>query len=214
MLTLAEIYQQRKLKREGAEHFEVTVGVINANNEVEEHNVGFYAQNETEALLLGERLRFRMQERVNEGSNLLDRLGLNFREALSNKWGLIAPWKDPIYKRSLLRGTKLPFLRIVNDLRTLKNSSESKYVWIEKETLNNSEINEHISKCVRDYFVCGFIFIFTTYFLIMNLINGYSDTLYLILACAFSYSFGCLHLIKVTIKHRTLLLWKGASNGK
>lgn len=214
MLTIVEIYQQNRLKNKGAELFEVTVGIITKNDEIEEHSLEFYAENEDEALLMGEKLRFRMQEKINEGNNLIDRLGLNFRESLNNKWGFIAPWKDPIYKRSLIRGTKLPYLRILADFKSLIASSESKYTWVKKEKLTRSEINDHISKCVRDYFICAFIFIFTTYFLIINLLNNHPNTMYLLMASGFSYAFGSIHFIKVIIKHRVLLSWKGDKDGQ
>ena len=126
----------------------------------------------------------------------------------NNKWGLIAPWKDPVYKRTLIRGTRLPLLRFLYDLKFILKTGKSDHNWVKKSELDKDKINKHISSCVKDYFVCAFVIIITTYFLLINLSNGKSDMAYLVLSSLFGYLFAFFHLFKVITKHRILLSWK------
>ncbi|MGP4943193.1 hypothetical protein [Pseudoalteromonas nigrifaciens] len=214
MLTLFEIIEQRKLKKNGADTYEVTAKVFLKNGQEKLIELDFYAEDEREAINMAERLRLREQAKLNEGDTTIDRLGLNFKETLDNKWGLIAPWKDPVYKRSIVRGCKLPFLRAASNMRTLKSSAFKDYKTLLKSDLDNEGMNKHINKCIKDYIFCAFIFLFSTYSLAFSWFNEETNTAYWMCCFLFVTVFTSTQLAKAIYKHKLLLKWKGEINAK
>ncbi len=214
MLTLFEKFEQKNLKKNGAKSYDVTVTLALSDGEKKDIEYTFYALTDNDALELGERIRYREQEKIKEGDSVLDRLGLNFRETLSNKWGLIAPWKDPIYKRSIMRGSKLPILRALSSFRSIESFAKSSYPIITKSDLTRSDINTHIFKCIKDYIFCAFIILFSVSSLAISWINGTSNFVYWLCCALFVLVFCVTQLMKSINKHKVLLLWKGDLDGR
>lgn len=214
MFTLIEKYEQRKFKKNGKPSYQITIKLIVGPDKFIHKEYDIFASNEDEALEIGERLRFREQEKIDEGDTLIDRLGLNFKEIRNNKLGLILPWKDPVNKRSISRGMRLPALRAFQTIKVLKKAASKNYSVLNRENLNRADINNQIVECVKGYIFCSFITLFATYTLAINLFSGSVNLAYWLICFLFILVFCISQLAKLVIKHKKLLNWRSELDGK
>lgn len=214
MLTLIEMIEQRRLMKSDADIYDVVLTITLPDGKSKDITYSVYAETESDAYELGMKLRFREQEKINEGATTIDRLGLNILEMKDKKLGLIFPWKDPVYKRSFSRGSRLPILRA---------KAQSKAIWqlllgdhnkILKDEMDDSKINKLIVGCIKSYFVCGALLLIIAYSAFTN-ISSDRHSLYVVSAILASsiYTFICLYF--TVRKHKTLLSWKrGLTDGE
>lgn len=214
MFTLFEKYEQRKFQRDGKPSYQVTIKLITGSDKFSYKEYNIFANNEDEALEIGERLRFREQEKLDEGHTLIDRLGLNFKEMRNNKLGLILPWKDPVNKRSISRGMRLPALRAFQTIKVLKKAATKDYSVLNREHLNRDDINKKIVDCVKGYIFCSFIALFATYTLAINLLSESVNIAYWFICFLFVIVFCTTQFVKLVVKHKTLLSWRADLDGK
>lgn len=212
MLNLFERIQQHKLMKANADVYDVVLTITLPDASEKDITYSVFAESEEDAYELGNKLRFREQEKINEGSGTIDRLGLNILEMKNNKLGLIFPWKDPVYKRSISRGTRLPILRAKAQSRAIIQLLMDNHTTINRDELDKSELNKLIIGCVKSYFICAALLIIIGYSAITNISSG-RDSFYIISAIMASSIYTVISLYFTVRKHRILLSWKEANNG-
>ena len=211
MLTLIEKIEQHRLKKNNASIFTIEFSIFHDNKTMTKSTYEIYAKNELEAEYLGEKLRYREQKKLEDGESTYQQWGLDYKESLKHKWGFIAPWKDPIYKRSLIRGTRLPILRFKAAFNVLVHEAKNTRQ-LHKKNLSLSEINTYIQRSIVGYF-SSIIIIFCGLFCVYNAINSKSDLFSIfILGAIFCFFIGLIQLAKIAYNHKLLLKWKAEKN--
>lgn len=204
---------QKRLKIKGADLYTVAYQV-EVEDELITNEVQIYSESDELAQELGEKIQFRIQEKNKEGRTLLQRLDISPKDLWDNKLGILLPWKDPIYKRSLHRGSRLPALRFraqFNNLRsvTFKNPSS-----LNISDHSKDDIDALIQKCIIGYFCTAIIFVIFL-FCLFNAFQSNSNNIgVFIIAGAFCFISGGLQIHKIIYNHTLLNKRRKALNGK
>ncbi|MDI4652587.1 MULTISPECIES: hypothetical protein [Pseudoalteromonas] len=214
MLNFFEMIEQRRLKKSDADIYDVVLTITLPDGKKKNITYSVYAETENDAYELGNKLRFREQEKIDEGATTIDRLGLNILEMKDNKLGLIFPWKDPVYKRSFSRGSRLPMLRAKAQSKAIVQLLLGDHKKILKDQMDDSKINKLIVGCIKSYFICGSLLLIIAYSAFTNISAG-RHSLYIVCALLASSLYTLICLYFTVRKHKTLLSWKlGATNGE
>lgn len=206
MLTLIERMQQRLLKRKNALLYPITYFVKIQGDEEVEFSTSIYAANEQDAKSLAIKMQARAESKIKQGGELAQ-WGFDLSEVKSNKLGLVLPWKDPVNKRSLNNGVKLPALRALATLRSIKYYATKQSV-INKTDLSREQINDHLSKTVYSCFATTILLVIACYLIVVGITSieglfskyGFSAA-FVLTHCSISFA-------KIYVARKTLLMWR------
>lgn len=210
MLTLIEKFEQRKLAKRGAELYTITYSITSPHGKEISAETEVYASSQEHADELAFRIKSRKQEEINEGESIYARLGLDAREILNHKLGLFLPWKDPVYKRSIVRGIRLPALQLRSLMLTLKDSATRTNNSITKEQLTDDEMKSLLAKSLLGYF-SSLVIILVGLMCLWNAIQvGLNKHALLFgVSALFCFVTGGLQALKVRYNRRKLINWRG-----
>ncbi|PCH95091.1 MAG: hypothetical protein COB83_09730 [Gammaproteobacteria bacterium] len=208
MLTLFETIEQKQLAAKGAELFTIDVTIVHVDDKQTTTSYELYAKSLEKAENLGEKLRYREQNELKQGETRLEQWGLGYKNVLKNKWALIAPWKDPVYKRSFVNGTRMPALHFKSAAKEMARTMFKKNKAINKKDLTLEDINERIQTSIYGYFsvlvifVCFLLSVYSVIYISHSVFSGFG------LGALFAFVSGGTQLAKVIYNHKLLLKWK------